>query len=140
MPSLVQLSTAPPHSARVLVVDDQLLIREAVSRYLTRQGYGVETAKDGLDGLEKLEKKARDPEMAFELLITDINMPNLGGVELIHAIRNRQMRLKIIVFSAAFTEESLEELRLLSVDATLDKISMAEVLLDVVDRVLWLRP
>lgn len=127
-------------TARVLVVDDQAIIREGVARYLSRQGYGVETAKDGIDGLEKLEKKAADPLTAFELLITDLNMPNLGGVELIHAIRNRQLHLKIIALSAAFTTESLEELRLLSVDATLDKISLAEALLEVVDRVLWLKP
>ena len=44
---------------------------------------------------------------------------NLGGVEFIHAIRNRQLHLKIIAFSAAFTTESLEELKQLSVDATL---------------------
>lgn len=140
MPSLASSPIEIPRSARVLVVDDQPLIREAVARYLARQGYGVETAKDGADGLEKLVEKAANPQMAFELLITDINMPNLGGVELIHAIRDRQLRLKIIAFSAAFTTESLDELRRLSVDATLDKIFIAEALLEVVDRVLWLRP
>jgi len=59
----------------VLVIDDELDLRELVKITLKIKGYHVETAGNGLEGLEKLAT------MAQALIILDINMPKMGGLE-----------------------------------------------------------
>jgi two-component system, cell cycle response regulator CpdR len=63
-------------TVRILVADDEEAVREFVTRALRHQGYEVEAAEDGLQALEVL---ARQP---FDLLVTDIVMPGLDGIEL----------------------------------------------------------
>ena len=66
----------------VLCVDDNGPLRDLLDLYLTRLGYDVETAADGVQALESLERKLPD------VVITDLNMPRLDGAEL-----TRRMRL-----------------------------------------------
>jgi two-component system sensor histidine kinase and response regulator WspE len=66
---------------RVLVVDDSITVREVERQMLLRHGYEVETAVDGADGLAQL-KAGR-----FDLLVTDVDMPRLNGIELVRALR-----------------------------------------------------
>ncbi len=65
----------------ILVVDDSSTVRKFVSVSLEMQGFQVSTAKDGMDALEQLPKKK------FDLVITDLNMPNMDGFEFIRALR-----------------------------------------------------
>ena len=127
-------SSESVRGVRILVVEDEPSLRDVLAHYLRRRGYEVDTANHGDDGLEKIAKAAQDPTTAFELLITDMNMPHIGGLELIQIVRGRQFRIKIIACSSAFTTESLEALRKLSIDATLPKFSLTETLLEAVDR------
>lgn len=129
------ISNQPPGRKHVLVVEDETSLREVLARYLERQGFHVETASDGAQGLKKLID-VTDPSFAFELLITDINMPEMGGIELIRAVRNRQLRVKIIACSSAFTEESLDELKKLSVDAMVPKMVLSSKLLSVMSQIM----
>jgi len=66
---------------QVLTVDDSASIRQMVSFTLTKAGYEVTEAVDGKDGLEKAGKRSVD------LIITDLNMPNMDGIQMIAAIR-----------------------------------------------------
>lgn len=66
---------------KILVVDDAESIRDVVSYTLRQQGYEVTTAFDGQDAFEKLSKES------FPLIITDLYMPRLDGLELIKKIR-----------------------------------------------------
>jgi CheY-like chemotaxis protein len=66
----------------VLIVDDSPTVRKFVSVSLSMQGFHVVAACDGMDALEKL------PQMKFDLVITDLNMPNMDGFELIKALRD----------------------------------------------------
>ncbi|MFP4373932.1 MAG: response regulator [Spirochaetaceae bacterium] len=68
-------------SKSVLVVDDSSAIRQSVSFILDQAGYGVTQAEDGLDALEKLGGGS------FDLIITDVNMPNLDGIGLTAKVR-----------------------------------------------------
>lgn len=70
------MSTTSPRKPRVLVVDDEAAIRGALSRGL-RGAYDVVLAADGQEAIELLE---RDP--AINAVVTDLDMPNLGGIEL----------------------------------------------------------
>lgn len=69
---------------RVLIVDDSESIREAVSYTLENAAYTVERAVDGLDALEKMK------DSTFQLIITDLHMPNMDGIALIKEIRSRE--------------------------------------------------
>jgi DNA-binding response OmpR family regulator len=69
--------------ARVLVVDDEPIVREVLSRYLAREGFDVETASDGQAALEVFE--ATRPE----LVVLDLMLPRLDGVKVFRRIRAR---------------------------------------------------
>ena len=66
----------------VLAVDDSSTMRMAVSMVLKSQGYEVTTANDGKEALEKMRSGTR-----FNLIITDLNMPNVDGISLIKEAR-----------------------------------------------------
>lgn len=74
---------APVAAKRILVVDDSITVREVQRKLLETQGYQVDVAVDGLDGLEHLQ------EQDYDLLITDIDMPRMDGIELIQTIKQR---------------------------------------------------
>ena len=68
-------------SKEVLIVDDSATVRKFVSVSLSMQGFTVVTACDGMDALEKISKGK------FSLVITDLNMPTMDGLEFIKALR-----------------------------------------------------
>lgn len=66
---------------KILAVDDSVSIRQMVSHTLKDAGYQVETANDGQDALSKVMSTK------FDVVISDVNMPNMGGFELVKALR-----------------------------------------------------
>jgi two-component system sensor histidine kinase and response regulator WspE len=66
---------------RILVVDDSLTVRELERKLLDRHGYEVEVAVDGMDGWNAVRAGH------FDLVVTDIDMPRMDGIELVHLIR-----------------------------------------------------
>ena len=65
----------------ILIVDDSASMREMVSFTLKGAGYDVEEAVDGADGLKKAKTRA------FNIVITDVNMPNMDGITLVKELR-----------------------------------------------------
>ena len=68
--------------AKIMIVDDSVSIRKSVSFVLSQEGYEVIEADDGIDGLKKAEANE------LQLIITDINMPNMNGIDFIKNVRN----------------------------------------------------
>ena len=68
-------------SKRIMTVDDAATIRKLVSMTLTDEGYEVRQAADGEEALQLLQEKR------FDIVITDINMPKLNGIELVRRLR-----------------------------------------------------
>jgi CheY-like chemotaxis protein len=68
----------------VLVIDDEELVVELIGKALTKFGYNVETAKGGQEGLRIFEKRL------FDLVITDIRMPDVDGFGVARHIRNSE--------------------------------------------------
>lgn len=66
---------------KILVVDDDVIFRHLVKELLEENGYLVDTAKDGVEGFEKLKKGK------YDLVILDVNMPNMNGFETLNKIR-----------------------------------------------------
>jgi pilus assembly protein CpaE len=80
----------------ILFVDDEEQIRKLLSAWLTRQGYKVTVANDGWEALQAIRAKLPD------LVISDVNMPNMNGLELTRRLRadHRTARLPIVMLSA----------------------------------------
>ncbi|MBI5587801.1 MAG: response regulator [Deltaproteobacteria bacterium] len=90
---------------RALVVDDEKSIREALQDLLMREGLKVEVAKDGQEALEALDARK------FSLLITDIKMPGVGGMELYRTVVEKHEHLKdktIILTGDVFSQDVKE--------------------------------
>jgi two-component system chemotaxis response regulator CheY len=66
---------------KVLAVDDSLTIRQLIKMTLTRAGYEVVEAEDGAKGLQKASTEA------FDLVLSDINMPEMTGIEMLRGLR-----------------------------------------------------
>ena len=88
-------------SKTILTVDDSASMRMLLKASLTAQGFTIEAANDGRHGLERMHGVKPD------LLITDINMPEMDGFELIEAVRAvPEFRgLPILVLSTEFSDE-----------------------------------
>lgn len=86
---------------RILVVDDSLTVRELQRKLLLNRGYDVAVAVDGMDGWNALRSED------FDLLITDIDMPRMDGIELVTLLRrdNRLQSLPVMVVSYKDREE-----------------------------------
>jgi DNA-binding NtrC family response regulator len=108
-PTLTFTGTAEPRpsgdqekeSERVLVVDDEPGIRHVISRMLLDEGYFVHEAGDGLEALELI--KMGSP--AMDVVVSDIVMPRLNGVELLQEASRTRPSLPFILISGYGTEE-----------------------------------
>jgi two-component system, sensor histidine kinase and response regulator len=90
------LTAAPerrPGPGRILLVDDNALIREATCGLIANFGYEVATANDGNEALALLEAGAADAGQAFDLVLMDCNMPGLDGWETVRRWRQREHEL-----------------------------------------------
>ena len=89
---------------KILCVDDDDSIRKLCSVYLTKRGYRVEAAANGVDALTLIASKG-----APDVVITDVNMPLMNGLELVKRLREdrRTARTPIIVLSAAKQEQDI---------------------------------
>ncbi len=85
----------------IMVVDDEAGIRALLSDALMEEGYSVTLAENGMDSLQQLSKHR------FDLLITDINMPKLNGLELIRMMKKRGRREKVILISGQPVDDNL---------------------------------
>jgi two-component system cell cycle sensor histidine kinase/response regulator CckA len=90
-------------SGRILVVEDEDMVRAVAQRALVRQGYVVETARDGEEGLELFKEGKR-----YDLIVSDVVMPNLDGPAMARKLRAEYGNLRIL-FMSGYAEEQLRE-------------------------------
>ncbi|MFT5697661.1 MAG: two-component system phosphate regulon sensor histidine kinase PhoR [Desulforhopalus sp.] len=82
---------------RILVIDDEQVIREGVQRALVTEGYQISKAEDGLAGLEMLK------EQSFDIVLTDLMMPGMDGFAVLDWIRENQPHVQVIVITGFAT-------------------------------------
>ena len=101
----------------VLVVDDSMLIRHSVCRFLEERGFIVEAASNGVEALKVLEHFVPD------LIITDLSMPRMGGVELVSVVRQRETfaQTPILILSARRNADELARELPREIDAVIFK-------------------
>ncbi|MGA2458283.1 MAG: response regulator [Terriglobales bacterium] len=92
----IEAKAASQFRFRILVVDDQYLVRETARQILENGGYEVLTAADGLDGLQALSQSLPD------LIISDLNMPRMSGFEFLAVVRERFPHIATIAVSGEY--------------------------------------
>lgn len=96
---------------RVLVVDDDVVTRELIKRYLGTEGYELEFAEDGVDAHGKIIREK------FDLILLDVLMHNLGGFQLMELLREESEATPVIFVTAKTSiEDEIRGLRLGAVD------------------------
>lgn len=101
--------------SRVLVIDDEVYIRELARRTLEKDGYDVSEASTGPEAIELLSQGAQ-----FDLLLADLNMPEMPGGEMVRRIRASQPDLKVL-YVTGLIDQLMNERSLWEGEAFLDK-------------------
>ena len=117
---------------RVLIVDDSPTTRKFVGYVLRRRDYATEEAEDGLDAMEKLSN------YEIDLVIVDLNMPNMDGISFVKNLRNSyyNLDLPVIMLTTTSDRELQEEAYGAGINMFLTKPVQPDVLLHSVESLL----
>jgi DNA-binding NtrC family response regulator len=85
---------------KILVVDDEQSMTQFLSIVLRKEGYSVATVNNGRDALEKVKTEG------FDVVITDIKMPGMDGIQLLHGIKKHDPALPVIIMTAYASQQS----------------------------------
>jgi sigma-B regulation protein RsbU (phosphoserine phosphatase) len=93
--------------ARLLIIDDEAMVRDSMEAYLEDSGYSVVAVDSGRAGLEILETQSID------LILCDLRMPNLDGLQVLQSVKQRSDNIPVIVVSGAgVMDDVVQALRL----------------------------
>jgi excisionase family DNA binding protein len=120
--------------ARVLVVDDEQVVRDVLQVTLTSADYDVEAVGDGALAIERLRA------MPFDLLITDLRMPGIDGLGVIREARRQSTNMSIVIITGASSEAAAIEAINLGVNGYLTKPFGVDRVLAVTARALGIEP
>ena len=114
-------------SMKILVVDDEAPVRDMIKKGLSQMGgYHVEVAKNGLEAIEKIEKDV------FDLVLTDLKMPEMDGLELLKTLKGIRPEVMVILITAyGSIETAVEAMRLGANDYITKPIDLNELLIHI---------
>ena len=118
------------NGARILVVDDEQIVRLSCERALGPAGYEVEVAENAFEGLKKLEKEA------FDVVLTDLKMPGMDGIEFLGKVKDGWPDVQVIIVTGYQTiDTAVKSIKLGAFDY-LNKPFTPDQIKDVVQRAL----
>src|SRR5579883_2059440 len=113
-------------SSRILVVDDEPIIRESIVFILTKEGYSVAEAANGKEAADKLTNES------FDLVITDLEMPEMKGIDLLdHVMRVSPQTMVVIITAFGSLETAITALRKGASDYILKPIEFDELIVKI---------
>jgi len=118
------------YAPRILIVDDDEQILRLFRRILEEVGYSVTAVGSSYKALIELR------DNSFEIMVTDLSMPDLDGLELMKTARRECPHIKILVVSGFMGGAMLDLAKALGAQATLDKLLAPELLLPIVCKML----
>src|SRR3984957_8539256 len=132
MPLEMTLPPSAPSSTRgnVLVIDDEVDIREGLELLLTSEGYAVDLAQNGTEGLHRMENRG------YDLVLLDLMMPDMSGLEVLTEVRKRDRETPIFLITAYGSVEAAVSALKLGANDYFSKPWDNEKLLLEIDRVL----
>ncbi|OGW30024.1 MAG: hypothetical protein A2X59_08450 [Nitrospirae bacterium GWC2_42_7] len=116
---------------KILVIDDEEIIRTSCLRILSPEGYEIKTAGNGQDGLKMLE------EETFDLVLVDLKMPGMDGIEVQKEIRSRwpETKVSIITGYQSFDSEINDADKLIAA-GFIEKSFTPDILVATVEKIL----
>lgn len=114
----------------ILLVDDDVGMISCLKDIFEDEGYNVSTAEDGKSAIEAINNKQ------FDLVLTDIRMPNMDGIEFLDYIEQNRPEVKVVVISAFGRDETCTKAKLLGAFEFLSKGVRVEELKKVVKKVM----
>ena len=125
------MAVAAADAARILVVDDERVIREILAEFLALEGFAVHTVEDGEKALDELRLHP------YDLLITDLKMPRLSGLQLLERIEAERLGVLTVLMTGFGTvETAIEAMKKGAYDYLLKPFKVEEVI-HVVERALY---
>ena len=88
------------NKTRIMIVDDEMIVRKSLLTWFKKYGHEVDTAASGLEALEKLEQKP------FQVMFVDIKMPGMDGLELLEKIKENYPDIMVVIITAYGSIES----------------------------------
>src|SRR5215831_2156867 len=120
--------------ALILIVDDEDYIRSVIEEILREAGHDVVTVRSGEEAKHLCEGRS------FDLVITDLSMPGMDGLELIHSLRRSHEGVRVLAVSGAFDGQFLKVATALGAVGTLRKPFTPNGLLIAVNKILGKQP
>jgi len=114
---------------KILLVDDNKFIRDSFSERLRNNKYEISSAKDGEEAIDKI---AADN---FDVVITDIGMPGVNGIEVLKFTKKNKPKTKVIVMSTYVNQEVINKLMELGADKYIEKSSFLKDIISVLDKI-----
>jgi two-component system cell cycle sensor histidine kinase/response regulator CckA len=116
-PKAPVVATAPGKAVRLLLIEDEGLVARPIIQVLERYGHKVRYFENGLDAWKHLEGNLG----AYDLLIIDVNLPGMNGVDIVARARERDFAGRIFMVSGRFTSSDMSALTRLRIDHSLTK-------------------
>lgn len=118
-------------SISILIVDDELMMRDLLVKILAREGYNISTAEDGVAALEFLK------ENKVDIVISDMKMPRMDGFELLNAVKKEYPEIGVIIMTAYGDTYTVKDALLLGADEYVTKPFKSYEISLVVERAYW---
>jgi len=118
---------------RILVAEDNVINQRLIKRLLEKRGDEVEIARDGKETIEMFIKKAGNPQEKFDLILMDIQMPNMDGVEATRQIRKIHKKIPIIALTAHAMKGDKEKFLSAGMDDYISKPIEKNKLFEIID-------
>jgi CheY-like chemotaxis protein len=133
---IVEINNEVKKGMQILLIEDEERTRRSICMVLENEGFVVKEAANGLEALDVLMKNQSKGHGQFDLLLTDIVMPEMSGLEFIDRVKKAHLAMPIIVISGYRDNRMMAQLVKLGCPQFLDKPFEADVLLDCIDRAL----
>jgi DNA-binding NtrC family response regulator len=130
--------TAP----RILIIDDETAIRQALRRFFTRQGWEVDEAENGADALVLILGEGAAPARDYDVIVSDLRMPGVSGMDLHDRVRERRPEIasRMIFSTGDATSASVMEFVHATGCTVLQKPFELATLRETVERIRSLQP
>ena len=115
----------------ILIVDDEKMMRNLLSKILSREGYKIKTAEDGVAALEALKTEKID------IIISDMKMPRMNGFELLKIVKKEHPQIGVIIMTAYGDTYTVKDALLLGADEYITKPFRSYEISMVVERAYW---
>ncbi len=117
------MSTSESEAARILVVDDEKVIREILAEFLTLEGYQVASVEDGQKAIEELRLRP------YDLVISDLKMPRVSGLQLLEKLAEENINVLTVIMTGFGTvETAIEAMKRGAYDYILKPFKVEEVI------------